>query len=431
MNSKKQKLLLEYLLSSSDTFALCHGILQSDYFDPEFRNTVEFIFNYYDQFSTTPTPKQVEAETNVSLELYEILDKDEIDYCSTEVEKFCKRRALELATLSLPALIEKGEYGEAEAVIKDAVTISLNRDLGLNVFENVKERLERVSIENVVHPTGWDELDDKLFGGIARQELTLVSANSGGGKSITLANLGLKFAQDGLNTLYLSLELSQDRIASRNDTMITGINRDWKFHIDEIATLVTAAGDNCGRYDVKQIPSGSSSNAIRAFLKEYHLSHGFYPDMLIVDYLDEMAPNEKVSADNVWEKDKRCSSQLRQILVDFNMYGATASQLNRSAVGAGAEDHDHSQIAGGISKINVADVYWSIIMTDEMRNIGEIVFVLLKTRNSDGVGSQIHLKWDGKFLQIRNQQGLNFVKKQKDTSATDEPENPMNALLEM
>lgn len=431
MNSKKQKLLLEYLLSSSDTFALCHGILQSDYFDPEFRNTVEFIFEYYEQFSNTPTPKQVEAETNQSLELYDILDKDEIDYCSTEVEKFCKRRALELATLSLPGLIEKGEYGEAEKVIKDAVTISLNRDLGINCFEDVKERLERVSIENVVHPTGWDELDDKLFGGISRGELTLVSANSGGGKSITLANLGLKFARDGLNTLYLSLELSQDRIASRNDTMITGINRDWKFHIDEIATLVTAEGEKCGRYDVKQIPAGSTSNDIRSFLKEYYLHHGFYPDMLIVDYLDEMAPNERVSADNVWEKDKRCSSQLRQILVDFNMYGATASQLNRSAVGAGAEDHDHSQIAGGISKINVADVYWSIIMTDEMRNIGEIVFVLLKTRNSDGVGSQIHLKWDGNFLQIRNQQGLNFVKKQKGTPANDQPENPMDALLEM
>jgi len=431
MNSKKQKLLLEYLLSSSDTFALCHGILQSDYFDPEFRNTVEFIFDYYEQFSSTPTPKQVEAETNLSLELYDILGNDEIGYCSAEVEKFCKRRALEIATLSLPGLIEKGDYGEAEKVIKDAVTISLHRDLGLSYFENVKERLDRVNVSAVVHPTGWTELDDKLFGGISRKELTLVSANSGGGKSITLANMGLKFAEDGLHTLYISLELSEDRIASRSDTMITGINRDWRDHIEEIATLVTAAGKGCGRYDVKQMAAGSSSNDIRSLLKEYHLQHGFYPDMLIVDYLDEMSPNEKVSADNVWEKDKRCSSQLRQILVDYNMYGATASQLNRNAVNAAATEHDHSQIAGGISKINVADVYWSIVMTDAMREVGEITFIIQKTRNSDGVGSIINLKWDAIHLKILNPNELSFVKKGKTKPQTDKPENDMQTLLEM
>ena len=43
MDSKKQKLLIEYLISSTDTFGLCQGIVQSEYFDPEFRNTVKFI----------------------------------------------------------------------------------------------------------------------------------------------------------------------------------------------------------------------------------------------------------------------------------------------------------------------------------------------------------------------------------------------------
>ena len=128
MNSKKQKLLLEYLLSSSDTFALCHGILQSDYFDPEFRNTVEFIFDYYEQFSSTPTPKQVEAETNLSLELYDILGNDEIGYCSAEVEKFCKRRKIRFSLSICFHVAVKNISGQ------DLFSIRQNRSIFFRLF---------------------------------------------------------------------------------------------------------------------------------------------------------------------------------------------------------------------------------------------------------------------------------------------------------
>jgi len=412
---------------------MCQGIIQSDYFDPEFRNSVEFIFDYYDKYSSIPTPSQVDAETNVSLELYDILERDQVSYCADEIETFCKRRAIEQATLSLPALIEAEDYGAAETAIKEAVSVSLNRNLGVRYFESVEERLERMMHENLTQPTGWSELDEALFGGISRQELLLVSANSGGGKSITLANLALSFVEQGLNVLYISLELSADVVSQRFDTMITGVGRKvWRDHVSEITTRVTAAGQNSGIMDITQMPSGTSSHDIRAFLKEFNLHYGMMPDLLVVDYIDEMAPNEKVSADNVWEKDKRCASQLRQIAVDFNMYLATASQLNRSAVGIAAEDHDHSQIAGGISKINVSDVYWSIVMTDDMRVAGEIVFILLKTRNSDGVGKHFQLAWDNKHLRIRDRdQGLTLVKKQKTLGSSGDPVDKMDELFTM
>lgn len=417
MNSKKQKLLLEFLISSTDTFAMCQGILDPEYFDPEYRSSVDFILEYYEQYSSTPSPIQLEAETDVVLKSYEVVGLDEIEYCSSEIEVFCKRRALERATLALPKLIDDGDYGGAEEIIKQAVSVSLNKSLGLRYYDTVAERLERMLHENVTQSTGWTELDDKLFGGISRQELFLVSANSGGGKSITLANLAYSFSTQGLNVLYISLELSQDVVASRFDTIITGFGRrNWKEHISEITDRVVKEGETNGILDVVHMSTGTTAHQIRAFLKEYQLHYGFIPDMLIVDYLDEMEPNEKVSADNVWEKDKRCTSQLRQVGVDYNMYLATASQLNRSAVKASADEHDHSQIAGGISKINISDIYMSIIMTDEMREIGEIVFILLKTRNSDGVGSQIHLKWDSQFLRIRNKTGINFVPNTKNTN---------------
>jgi KaiC/GvpD/RAD55 family RecA-like ATPase len=428
MDNKKQKLLIEYLLSSTDTFALCQHIVLPDYFDPEFRNAIIFTKEYYDKYNTTPSAVQVEAETGLTFNIQEIT-KDQISYCSDEIETFCKRRAIEKAIIASPELIAKGDYGAVENKIRDAIMVSLNRDLGLRYFDTVEDRIARMLKDDPTEPTGWIDVDDVLFGGISRKELLLVSANSGGGKSITLANLALNFIERKRNVLYISLELSEDIVAQRFDTMFTGIGRKiWKEHSDEIIMRVKGKQSDSGIIDVIQKPAGTSATEIRAYLKEFYLKYGYIPDLLVVDYLDNMGPNEQVSADNISEKDKRCSEQLRQIGVDLNMFTATASQLNRSAINA--TSHDHSQIAGGITKINVADVYWSIIMTDVMRAEGVIMFIIQKTRNSDGVGSKILLKWDSKYLRIRNgdrrpdkQNPLDFISSAKFNNPIEKPKN--------
>jgi len=429
MDSKKQKFLIALLISSPDTFAICQNIVLPSYFDPEFRNSVEFIKRYYQEYNTTPSVVQIEAETGNIFETYDV-KPDEIQYCTDEIERHCKRGAMKEAAIAMPRLIEAGEYAEAEEMVKNAVLVSLQDNLGLRYFDTVNERLKRMSEEDPTYPTGWTGVDDALFGGISRKELLLVSANSGGGKSITLANLAFNFLISGMNVLYISLELSEDVIAQRIDTMISGIGRrEWKEHTDEISKRVTSISKNAGILDIIQMPSATTANHIRAYFKEFYLKYSFTPDLLVVDYLDNMSPNEHVSADNVFEKDKRSSEQLRQIAVDYNMFAATASQLNRSAIGA--VDHNHSQIAGGLSKIQVADVYWSIVMTEEQKAMGKVIFIFQKTRNSDGVGTQVYLKWDAKHLRIVDEDGdhphpLNFKKKEKDTSndlLTSEPES--------
>lgn len=413
MNNKKQKLIIEYLLSSPDTFAICQSIVEPEFFDPELRSSVKFIKDYYSNHSTTPSLKQIDAETDVKLSPPEIVQQDEIQYTINEIETFCKRRALEKAVLSSPKLIEEGDYGTLEKNIREAILISLNRNLGLRYFDDPEARLERMMNESPVHSTGWNDVDDLLFGGISRKELLLVSANSGGGKSITLSNLGFNFMIAGMNVLYISLELSEDVVAQRFDTMVTGISRrDWKQHKSEIATQVVEVGKEAGVIDIIQMSSGTKANQIESYLKEYYLHYKMMPDLLILDYIDKMSPNEKVDASDVWTKDKLVSEQLRDLGVKYNMFIATASQLNRDAVKATA--HDHSHIAGGISKINESDIYWSIIMNDTMKAKGEIMFDMQKTRNSDGVGKKVYLKWDNKHLRILDKDkdaGLTFKKK--------------------
>ena len=82
------------------------------------------------------------------------------------------------------------------------------------------------------------------------------------------------------------------------------------------------------------------------------------------------------------------------------MFGATASQQNRSAIDA--QELNHSHIAGGLTKVNTVDWYISIILTPTMKAAGEIGFTFLKSRSSDAVGKTIYLRWDNNSLRIKN-----------------------------
>ena len=401
MDIKKQQLLLEYLISSSDTFAICAAIVKPSYFDPELRNVVTFVHEYFDEYNTTPTAKQVEGETGIELEP-EPVTKDQIEYCTDQIEAFCKEKAIQAAVLSAPALINKGDYGAVEDLIKDAVTVSLNRDLGLSYADDPEERLRQLAKSEQTQTTGWPEFDGMLNGGLVRKQMLLVSANSGGGKSVAMANIGLNMMEQGLNVMYITLELSEGMVSLRYDNMVTEIpGSGWQYKISEIATKVEARTKNMGKLTIKYMNSGSTSNDIRSYLKEFELKEGYVPDTIIVDYLDLMGANEHISADNVFEKDKAVSEQLRNIANDYNAFMITASQQNRGAVNQ--TDLNHSHIAGGISKINTTDVYVSIIMNDAMRAAGEIAFMFLKTRSSDGVGKTVYLTWNGATLRITDQ----------------------------
>ena len=63
-------------------------------------------------------------------------------------------------------------------------------------------------------------------------------------------------------------------------------------------------------------------------------------------------------------------------------------------------EHDHSHIAGGISKIQTADNVISILATPAMRERGQYQFQFLKTRSSSGVGSKIIMGYDQETLRI-------------------------------
>ena len=120
---------------------------------------------------------------------------------------------------------------------------------------------------------------------------------------------------------------------------------------------------------------------------------------MCVDYLDLLMPaTKKVSASDLFIKDKYVAEEIRNFAMETETVLVTASQLNRSAVEE--IEFDHSHIAGGISKIQTADNVIGIFTSQAMRERGQYQLQLLKTRSSSGVGSKINLVFDRDSLKI-------------------------------
>ena len=411
-----QRLFLEIIMQDAQSFVRVQNIYNEENFDRSLRSAAKFIKEHADKHKTLPDRRQVSAVTNVSLEEIPDLNDGHLDWFMEEFEAFTRRQELERAILKSADLLEKGNFDPVEKLIKDAVQISLTKDLGTDYFDDPRSRLMALKNNNGQNSTGWPALDRLLYGGFNRGELQIFAGGSGSGKSLFMQNLAVNWAQAGLNGCYLTLELSEGLCSMRIDSMMTNTSSKEIFKdIDTVEMKVKMMQKKSGALQIKYMPAQSTVNDIRAYLKELQVKTGKRVDFLCVDYLDLIMPvSAKVSPNDLFVKDKYVSEELRNLAKELNVLFVTASQLNRAAVEE--IEFDHSHISGGISKINTADNVFGIFTSRAMRERGRYQIQLMKTRSSAGVGQKVDLEFDLESLRIRDlgedqQQSSGFVKK--------------------
>ena len=397
-----QKLYIEMLLADAESFARAQNIFNPESFDRKLQPIAKFVKDYMDEYKVMPDVDQVNAKHDIKLKSAKDLDPAHFNGLLDEFETFSRHKALEQAILSSADLLEKGDYGPVEDMVKDAVNVGLTRDLGTDYFEDPKGRLEALKDNNGQISTGWQNLDKKLFGGFNRGELNIFAGGSGAGKSLFLQNLAVNWAQAGLNVCYISFELSEQLTAMRLDAMMTNIPTKKVFpEIDNVEMKVKMLAKKSGTLQIKYLPSGSNVLDVRTYLKELELKNKKKIDCILIDYLDLMMPKSKrISPADLFIKDKYVSEELRNLVVEKQCVLATASQLNRASVEE--IEFDHSHISGGLSKIQTADNVIGIFTSRAMKERGRYQIQFMKTRSSSGVGQKVDLEFDVDSLRIRD-----------------------------
>ena len=388
------------MLNDAQSFVRVQNIYNIDNFDPSLQEAATMISEHSSEHGTLPTLEQINAVTNTNLQAVPELNDGHYDWFLDEFEGFTRRQELERAILQSADLLENGEYDPVEKLIKDAVQISLTKDMGTDYFGNPKERLLAIKDNNGQTSTGWESLDKKLYGGFNRGELQIFAGGSGSGKSLFMQNLMINWVEQGKNCVFITLELSEDLTSMRIDSMMTDTASSRIFKdIDNVAMKVKLLEKTSGKLRIKYMPAQSTVNDIRSYVKELEIQEKIKIDCMCIDYLDLLMPvSTKVSPSDLFVKDKYVSEEICNLAKELDIIMVTASQLNRSAVDE--VEFDHSHISGGISKINTADNVFGIFTSRAMREQGRYQLQLMKTRSSSGVGQKIDLNFDLNTLKI-------------------------------
>ncbi len=400
-----QRLFLEMMLEDAQSYVRVQNIYNPQNFDKSLRPAAEFIKEHSDKYKTLPERTQISASTGVKLQPVPDLNEGHYDWFMTEFESFTKRQELERAILKSADLLEKGDFEPVEKLIKDAVQISLTKDLGMDFWYDPEGMLDRYFNSGGQVSTGWPQMDRLLYGGFSRGELNIFAGGSGSGKSLVMMNIALNWVQQGLHGVYITLELSEELTGLRTAAMLTDMStKDIRKDKDAAAIKIKMIGRKAGSYQVKALPAQSNINDIRAFLKEYQIKTGHKVDFIMIDYLDLLMPvSAKVSPNDLFVKDKYVSEELRNLAKELGLLMVTASQLNRSAVEE--IEFDHSHISGGISKINTADNVFGIFTSRAMKERGKYQIQCMKSRSSTGVGQKIDLEYNIETMRITDEGG--------------------------
>ena len=280
-------------------------------------------------------------------------------------------------------MVKSKKYTEIEPIMRDAMTVSRNVDLGLDYFSDIEERWARLNSDtnSAEHRTIFESLNEALEGGLASKELAMVVAPPGVGKSLYLANQAVRSCLDGSNVLYISLEMAEDRVAQRLDSIFSRIRQDQlKDRCDDLKdrlNQVTTTVPNRGQLKIKEFPTKRASvNQVRAYLNQLSNYENFSPDVIIVDYLELLATDSEMAE---YQSQERLAQELRGLAIEHKCLVWTATQTNRE--GKKVRLITDTELADSYGKTRVCDLVISINQDEEEFDKGKSRIYIIKSRN--------------------------------------------------
>lgn len=210
--------------------------------------------------------------------------------------------------------------------------------------------------------------------------------NHNSGKSAFMCNIVANCLRQGKNALYISLEMSEDRVAERIDAnlMHTSISHIHEMEEETFRKNVEKLRDKCiGRLFIKEYPTSSASVInFRALLEELKLTKNFTPDLICIDYINiAQSSRVKIGQTNSYGYIKAISEELRALAVEYNAVVLTATQTNRN--GFNNSDIDLTDISESIGVTFVMDFQFAIIRTEQMDEQNQVMIKQLKNRYGD------------------------------------------------
>ena len=352
-------------------------IIQSDYFESDANSwLLDVILTHFREYKCPPSKdvlkvKVTEIDNDILKtaileqlkEVFRFMESDDLTFVKDEILKFCKNQEIKRAIMDSVNLLKMGNYDEIKSKIDGAMKAGADTNIGLEYKANISARYAEASRHTIT--TGWDVIDDLMDGGLAPGELGVVMAPAGIGKSWLLINIGANAVKAGKTVIHYTLELNENYVGQRYDSVLTGINaQTLKHHQDTVEERMKTLS---GNLIVKYFPTKSVGvMGLKAHLEKI-IMLGNTPALVIVDYGDLLKINVKKDKHEALEE---LYEELRGMAGEYDIPVWTASQAGRSALEEDIIEAD--KIASSYGKVMVADFLVSLSrkVEDKMSGTG-------------------------------------------------------------
>ena len=389
-------------------------IIRAEYFESDANSwLLDIILTHFREYKTPPSKdvlkvKITEIENDILKatvleqlkDVFRFMESDDLTFVKDEILKFCKNQEIKQAIMDSVSLLKHGNFDEIKSKIDSAMKAGADTNIGLEYVTDVAARYNEAARHTIT--TGWDVIDDLMDGGLAPGELGVVMAPAGIGKSWLLINIGANAVKDGKTVIHYTLELNENYVGQRYDSVFTGIPaQNLKNYRDDIeAKMLTLKGDLI----VKYFPTKSVGvMGLKAHI-EKTIMLGKKPDLVIVDYGDLLKVNIKKDKHEALED---LYEELRGMAGEYEIPVWTASQAGRSALEEDIIEAD--KIASSYGKVMVADFLMSLSRKVEDKMSGTGRGHVIKNRfGPDGITLPCKINTNNgqfQFFEPQTQQG--------------------------
>lgn len=365
-----EKKVLSYLLTDEDSLRSVERLEEED-FHGDARTLFKIVEWYAQKY------KSILSESAFETIVEDELDKESeksairslfVELRAEECEKDFEFTLDQLKEVSRAAKVSKILENSADDLAREKAVDDVARNILLGmqdvvghagrieidrgyVWERVKERYKQYKAmrESDSHlegiSTGIDALDENV-GGLQPKTAILFFGKSGVGKSRVMINITYNVARQGHHAIYFSREMGRELLEKCVDS------RDALLDFQEISRgqlskekeklYKIKLKEQHGRKDpfyVVDVSKGVTTGTISAEIDRYIQMTGHVPDLVSVDYLNLIDPQQKWSTTS--ERYGYVGEEIHDMAKFYNTAFITATQLNKRASYAKEVDEGH------------------------------------------------------------------------------------------
>ena len=241
-NQRLEQTILKNLVLNETFSRKVLPYIKGEYFTESDERTVyREIQEYFLKFSKPPTTEALLINLESNEEISDVIlgsakkvvggfgtytEETPVEWLTEETEKWCQDRAIYLALMDSIEVVDKKSQrstGEIPELLKDALSVTFDANVGHDVLEDADERFDFYNTEEEKIPFDLEYFNKVTKGGLPNKTLNICLAGTGVGKSLFMCHCASAHLLMGKNVLYITMEMSEERIAERIDANIMNV----------------------------------------------------------------------------------------------------------------------------------------------------------------------------------------------------------------